>query len=207
MTGQKLSKPSSFCRRQRTILKVANTELCGRRGNSIWYTTTFKTSRLSDKHICKMRTYSSHTALLWPPVTTLIQALREGECNRVAMTSATCLLGYEPRSLTVYRYFAAICSIRLHSWTSSTLKLCKHNRYPIRRCQIPNYIVTFTVAVVATYTLTLTLKQHVITAYGGVEVQLLSITWRVNCQLLAPLILSPGKKCFFGIEWTVRKWP
>ena len=29
------------------------------------------------------------------------------------------------------------------------------------------------------------------------EVKLLSTTWRVNCQLQAPAVLSPGKKFFF----------
>lgn len=41
----------------------------------------------------------------------------------------------------------------------------------------------------------LTLKQHVITAYGGTEVKL-STTWRVNCQLQTPAGLYQGKKFF-----------
>jgi hypothetical protein len=129
-------------------------------------------------------------------VTILIQALGEGECNMVTMTIIWCLLGCESRSLTVYRHLAGICSIHPRSRTYSTLKLCKHNCYPTRRCQIPKYTVTFTVAVVRTSPLTLTFKQHVITAYGGIEVKLLSTTWRVNCQLQPPAALSQGKKGF-----------
>jgi hypothetical protein len=73
------------------------------------------------------------------------------------MTIIWCLLECEPRSLTVYRHFAGICSNRLRSKTSSNLELCKHNCYPTRRCQIPKYTVPFTVTVV-TSPLTPTLK-------------------------------------------------
>ena len=74
------------------------------------------------------------------------------------MTIILCLLECEPRSLTVYRHFAGICSNRLRSRNSSTLKLCKHNWYTTRRCQIPKYTAPFTVTVVTTSPLTLTLK-------------------------------------------------
>ena len=143
-----------------------------------------------------MRISSSHTALFWQSVTMLIQTLREGECIRVTIAIIWCLLGCEQRSLTVYWHFEGLCSIRLRSRTFSTLKLCKHNCYPTRRRQIPKYTVPFTVTVVTTSPLTLTLKQHATTAYGGTEVKLLSSTWRVNCQLQPPAGLYQGKKVF-----------
>jgi len=48
-----------------------------------------------------MRTPYSHTAPFWPSVTMLIQTLMEGECNRVTMMIIWCLLGCEPRSLSL----------------------------------------------------------------------------------------------------------
>jgi hypothetical protein len=73
-----------------------------------------------------------------------------------------------------------------------TLQTC----YPTRRCQIPMHTVPFTVAVVTASPLILTLIQHVITAYGGIEVKLLSTTRRVNCQLQPPAAVSQGKRVF-----------
>jgi hypothetical protein len=211
--GHKLCKPSSFCR-PRTMLKVVGTELSGSWRNLIRYTSIFKTADFL------LHTWLSHTAPFRPSLTMLTHTLKERESNRVTTQIIQCLLGCEPRSLVFYRRFRGICRIHTRSRTFFYFEtggnsfLRKHNCYPTIRCRIPKYKVPFTVTSVRTSPLTLLpLRQHVMTAYGGVEVKL-STTWgwTVSCGLRLLYLWGNFFRCStdsrlatLGLLWTSYK--